>query len=162
MIIVDEVAPDKEHFEAPGASDHVTIDCFQACRNRLPVESATGRQLFIQLRSEVYLSHDLRLVCADGTSVRVSRPEEPAFCFACADELDSQARQEMCFAIGHRLGNLHLPAEVVDGCVVGPSLAGRDSIERVAEAFKGFLQVTFSARRLGLFRPLHGIRGGHR
>ncbi|MBY6059595.1 hypothetical protein [Leisingera daeponensis] len=143
--------------------DYIEIDCFQACRNRLAVKSVFGHQFFIQLERDTYLSHGLQLVCEDGSDIHVFRPEEPAFRLEIlCGEFEKASRQEMHFELGHQLGNLHLPTEFFEGSVVGPLVTGRDSINRLSEKFSGDLKVTFFSAQLGLYRPLFGIRGGHR
>jgi urease accessory protein UreE len=161
MIIVNRIELSSEQRGPLATDDRVAIDCFQACRNRLAVKSEAGRQLFIELDKDVYLEDGCCLVCENGQRVLAFRPKEPAFRLGFPDAMDDEKREEMYFAIGHQLGNLHLPSEVVDGDVLGPSVTGRDSIIRVAEAFSGLLNLAFLDTQLGLYRPLFGIRGGH-
>lgn len=162
MIIVNRIVSRSEQGDPQETDDRVAIDCFQACRNRLSVKSEAGLQLFIELGKDVYLEHGCCLVCEDGKRVLVSRPKEPAFRLGFADALSDEHWDEMHFAIGHQLGNLHLPSEIVEGDILGPLVTGRDSITRVSEAFSGCLKLSFLDIQLGLYRPLFGIRGGHR
>lgn len=162
MIIVNGIASSSEQPYPQEPDDRISIDCFQACRNKLAVKSEAGRQLFLDLGKDVYLQHGCCLICEDGKRAIVFRSKEPAFRLDFADASGIENRADTLFALGHQLGNLHLPAEVIDGAIQGPLVTGRDSIVRVANAFLGIFDVSFPETRLGLYRPLFGIRGGHR
>lgn len=144
---------------AEGPIDYIEIDCIQACRNRFSILSSSRRQLFVDVRPGMYLKHNLGLFCEDGSSVIVQRPAEAAFCFMFYKNIDLLKLAQDSFALAHRLGNLHIPAEFTDAGVVGPLVAGQDAMRRLADG--GLLELTFGHRQLGINNPLYGISGAH-
>lgn len=144
---------------AEGPIDFIEVDCIQACRNRFSILSSSRRQLFIDVRPGVYLKHNLRLFCEDGSSVTVQRPAEASFCFMFCKKIDLLKLAQESFSLAHRLGNLHIPAEFTDAGVTGPLIAGQDVMMRLAEG--DLLELTFGHRQLGIDNPLYGISGAH-
>lgn len=144
--------------------DELLLDSAEAVKRRLRRTSAAGRDVALDLERGSFLRAGTVLAELDGEIVVALRRPERALVVRFSDALGSERLWQQALALGHALGNQHVPVEVA-GAELRIPVTTSESV--LAEAVRRLgldgLAMSFEDVRLAEERPLagHGHEHGH-
>jgi len=151
MLIIESIQgnlneEDWKHRLEGGTLDNLELDQWQAQKNRLRTRTRSGREIALSLDRRVRL-RDGDILTWDETSktavvARIQLQDVLAIDLTEALKLNSAALSQLCFELGHALGNQHWPAIVKTNKIYVPLTVDRKVMASVMRTH-AFSDITY-------------------
>ena len=142
--------------------ERVVVPAARASRRRLRERTDAGTDVAADLPAGSYLRHGAVLLDDGERIVVVHRPPEEAAIVRFSAQEDERSRVAQAVLLGHALGNMHAPLEVVDGEIRIPVTTSRSVLTRTIEALQLHgVELRFADVALACDEPLAGPSSGH-